>query len=313
MTVRQIHPQLAYKPPLGGKGPKLIADIIAGNVDGDWVYDEKRDGSRYLDHIMAAECIFTGRRISDVTGMLSEGDIVKMAHLNLIMPSLADSITDGEYMTTSAHSYIQAPYDIFDALKYKGKDLMPLMLRHRNEYKEHIVQEILQLHPNALVSVIPQYPAAGAMAAFQAIVDAGGEGLVLKNLDAPYIPGGKRRNTWVKMKNEETYDVVITDVTASTSDKYGPNGLNTFKHLHGAQYDDSGNLVEVTHIPATGFKDAEHREIYKNGVRALIGKIAEVEGQCRSSKGVRIRHPRFKKWRLDKNASDCQIDEGKEI
>jgi ATP-dependent DNA ligase len=313
MTVRQIHPQLAYKPPLGPKGKQLIADIIAGNIPGEWVYDQKEDGSRYLDHIEQANCIFTGRRISDITGFLSEGDIVKMSHLNLILPSLAKSILDSEYMTTSAHSHVQAPLRVFDALAYKGKDLMNLVLRVRNEYKAQIVQEILALHPNAPISIIPQYPVAGAQAAFDIIVAAGGEGLVLKNLDAIYVPGGKRRNTWVKMKNEESYDVVITDVTASTSDKYGPSGLNTFRHLHGSQYDDSGDLVEVTHIPATGFKDAEHKEFAVSGVSSLIGKIAEVEGQCRSSLGVRIRHPRFKKWRDDKSKDQCRIDEGKEI
>lgn len=304
--IRQIEPMLAYKPPLGEKGDKLIDDIL-NDTSGLWVYDEKIDGSRYMGHIGEETTTYTGRRYSTVTGFLAEITGGKLEHINYNIPALKDTITDGEYDSTSAASLTTAPYRMFDVVSYKSKDLFNHPLSDRNPIKEMVYKAIKNEYPKAPITIIPQHPIAGARQAFSDIIAAGGEGLVLKRLDSVYIQGGRSRDAWVKYKVAETFDVVITGYEKSTSDKYGKKGFNTFKHLFAGQYQEDGTFIEVSNIPATGFTDLEH-QAFQGKVKTLIGKIAEVGGMGRDKKGIRIRHPRFLRWREDKNHKDCTIE-----
>ncbi len=304
--IRQIKPMAAYKPKDGPYG-KVVQDVL-NNTSGQWIFDEKKDGSRYLSHFFKGKTVYTGRAISEVTHAFTQTVGGKLSHINFDIPELYGTIADGEYMGTSAASMKQHYYCIFDVLYYKGESLMDRPLSHRNAYKQRVVDEILTINPEAKVEVLSQYPIELAAEFFERIVKEGGEGLVLKNLDSLYLPGTRSRFAWIKMKKNETFDVIITGYASSDSDKYGPAGLNTFKHLMASQYNNTGELVEVTHIPATSFTDEQHLQIKVAGVQSLIGKIAEVGGMERASKGIKIRHPRFIRWRIDKNREDCKAE-----
>ena len=304
--LRQIEPMLAYKPPLGPKGKELLDSILA-DVTGTWVCDEKKDGSRYLDHLIKGKSVYTGRHHATDTGRLTEVTGGKLQHIDFDIPKLYGTVLDGEYMGTSAASMIAHEYFVFDIISYKGKDLFEYPLRSRDAYKRKAVREILNEYPLAPISVLPRFEISQGKALFTKLVEKGGEGLVLKNLKSLYIPGSSSRNAWVKYKKRENFDVVITGYVSSTSDKYGPKGFNSFKHLFASQYNDAGELIEVCSIPATGWKDVEH-ETFRGTVQRLVGLIAEVEGMERASKGVRIREPRFLRWRDDKNQKDCIFD-----
>lgn len=55
---------------------------------------------------------------------------------------------------------------------------------------------------------------------YNRIVELGGEGIMLKNPDAPYSIGGRRANTWYKVKAFETIDCKITGFDPGQG-KYG--------------------------------------------------------------------------------------------
>jgi len=98
-------------------------------------------------------------------------------------------------------------YHIFDVLKANGQELTLLPLRERlrylNEFQgfinssgqgEHIRFEELISHEKE------EY--------FRKIVEAGGEGIVLKDLNAPYFQGA-RSSSWLKLKRSNTVDAII--------------------------------------------------------------------------------------------------------
>ncbi len=308
----QISPALAYKPPVGPKWQELL-DKYLKNEHKNYVYEEKLDGSRYLGHIHNIGITFTSRRISDVTHRFAEYTGGKLEHLNVTVPLHDKTILDGELMATSAAAMKEGSYQVFDILFFKGQDLRDLPLRERLPYRKIAVQDIKALYPDVdihEVETIPILDANLVRLAYEQCVNNGGEGFVLKNLDSPYLTGARSRDMWLKWKRYETYDVIINGFEVSDSDKYGPNGLDTFRHLYGYQYDSEGNLSLVTNIPATSWTDEEHKELKAAGLGSLDGRIAEVGAMERASKGVKLRHPRFIRWRTDKNAKDCKIGEG---
>ena len=306
----QIGPAAAYKPPVGPKGQDLLNTCLK-NEKKNWAYEHKLDGSRYLAHFHDKGITYTSRRISDVTEQYAEYFGGKLEHINVIVTGHNETILDGELMSTSAAAMKGGPYNVFDILFYKGTDLRGLPLKNRLPFRTKAVEEIKKQHPDVEIHEVETIPILDANLAREAYVRhvaAGGEGFVLKNLDSPYLTDSRSRSMWVKWKRQETYDVIIKGFKESDSDKYGPNGLDTFRHLYGYQYDSGGELVLVSNIPATSWTDAAHRDLRAAGLTNLDGKIAEVGAMERASKGVKLRHPRFIKWRDDKNAKDCTID-----
>ena len=310
----QIPPAAAYKPPVGTKGQDLLNKILK-NADKNWAYEHKLDGSRYLAHMHDKGITFTSRRISDVTEQYAEYTGGKLEHLNVAVTDHQGTILDGELMATSAAAMKEGDYQVFDILFYKGTDVRDLPLKNRIPFRTKAVQEIKKEYPNVEIHEVETIPILDAnltRLAYEQHVKAGGEGFVLKNLNSPYLTGSRSRDMWVKWKRSKTYDVIIQGHQKSDSDKYGPNGLDTFRHLYGYQYDKSGTLCLVSNIPATSWTDDQHKEFKKIGIDALDGRIAEVGAMERASKGVKLRHPRFIRWRDDKNAEDCKISDNDE-
>ena len=308
--IKQIAPAAAYKPSVGQKGQDLINNILHDKT-GKYCYENKLDGSRYLAHIMETGITFTSRRISDVTGKYSEYAGGKLQHLNVVVAGYAETILDGELMATSAAAMKEGSYQVFDILFYKGKDLRNLSLRERLIYRRKVIIAIKNQYPDVdihEVETIPILDAKLTQEAYKKYVAAGGEGFILKNMDSKYLTGSRSKEMFIKWKKSETFDVIIQGFEISESLKYGPSGLSTFRHLYGYQFDENKKLILVSNIPATSFTDIQHIEMKKQGLDQLNGKIAEIEGMGRASKNIKIRHPRFIRWRTDKNIEDCQID-----
>jgi len=59
---------------------------------------------------------------------------------------------------------------------------------------------------------------------YDAYVEAGGEGVMLKNPDALYYPGVRRANTWYKLKKFDTIDAMIVDFKSGTGKYEGMLG-----------------------------------------------------------------------------------------
>lgn len=288
--MREIDPMLASSPKDQEKELKKI------KKKDNWIAEEKIDGSRYVAELKPDKTVFQSR-----TGKVYE-DNPKLNHINFAVPELDGTILDGEYDGRSAESLSKNPYYVLDVIQYKGKNQEDKPLYKRKLLRDQVVEQLRFHYPKKYIKVPESRPAKKADEFFKEIVDRGGEGIVLKNLNSKYEEG-KESKDWEKIKKNKTYDVVITDVIKSTSQTFGPSGLDTFKSLEGSVYNKRGKLVPVTHIPATSFTHAQHKNL---DPAALYGKVAEVEAMGIDSQG-KLRHPRFIRWRPDKPAKDCRI------
>jgi ATP-dependent DNA ligase len=126
----------------------------------------------------------------------------------------------------------------------------------------------------------------------------GKEGIMLKRLDGLYEPGNKPKDNWIKIKAKKTDEFVVMDFIPGEGKYDGLIGAIVF-----GQYDPKGQLVKVSQ--ASGMTDEERKKISKNP-RGHVGRVVEIEFQERTKDGS-LRHPRFLRWREDKNAKECVL------
>lgn len=122
------------------------------------------------------------------------------------------------------------------------------------------------------------------------------EGWVVKASQIPDAFGAG----WYKIKPTKTVDGVVLRVYTSTSDSYA-GGL---KAIEIGVYAEDGTMVEIASV-GSGFEAAYRMNTY---LPSLVGRVAEVEYDCVAGQG-RLRFPRFVRWRGDKPAHQCTIDQ----
>jgi DNA ligase-1 len=91
----------------------------------------------------------------------------------------------------------------FDLLHVDGKDLLDTPLRERLEVMRAVLPEPITV-PRQICSTTGE-----VAERFTAAVADGYEGVVIKNLAAPYA-AGRRDAAWVKIKPRHTFDLVVT-------------------------------------------------------------------------------------------------------
>ena len=145
------------------------------------------------------------------------------------------------------------------------------------------------------------------VAFYLSTVLAGGEGVILKNIDALY-EFGKRRECWLKVKKFETLDCFVT---GSRPGEHGFEGM--VGALEGSVYDGI-NIVGICAV--SGFTLADRQimtdKLNPGGVvkDKYLGRVMEIRYQEKSKTG-RGMHARFVRWRPDKNAADCLLTQDK--
>ena len=123
---------------------------------------------------------------------------------------------------------------------------------------------------------------------------AGGEGIIVKNIDSGYQMG-KRSRGWIKVKAVQTADGVITGFTRGEG-KYS----DTIGAIVIGQYRDNIFVPRITKI--SGMTD-DMRYTIGSDPAAFKGKVVEFAYQNKTDESYR--HPRFKRFREDKNPRDC--------
>lgn len=242
-------------PPPGARG-KFTPDLY---TKPGWMAEEKLDGDRRIAQFCyepATDRVrvrFTGRRVSDVDGLLVE-KTDNVPHLNgsasgtVLSPvplSLQGTVLDGEMTcpwpgarskdVTSImgskpdkavakqmeRGWLQ--YVVFDCLFYKGEDIRHLSLHERKSYVSLVVQEWNNPH---VVRVASTYVDREDFCL--GIWKNGGEGIILKDLSSKY--GDEK--AWVKVKKEDTHDVVIIgyDAPEAVTEK-----VETYKDADGVR------------------------------------------------------------------------------
>lgn len=337
--------QLAPTPARGKFSPALYTDP-------NYWGEEKFDGDRRIAQFVAhnknwLKVRFTGRRLSDVDGLFVE-KTDNVPHLSGWHPSdpkfkatlapakFEGTVLDGEIIcpwpgarskdVTSimgskpdlAISKQQergwVKYVVFDCLFYQGVDVRKNPLTARRDCARGAIEAWGNPYVELADVVIHDRE--------QFVLDVwkrGGEGIILKHRDSLY----DEEKQWVKVKKEDTADVVITGFAApekmtEKTEQYVENGIKKKRVLEvsesrlskkgwiGAvtfgQYRD-GKLVECGQC--SGMDDEVRAEFSLNPKR-YVGTVIEILANEREPETGKFRHPRFVGFRPDKNPKDCK-------
>ena len=124
------------------------------------------------------------------------------------------------------------------------------------------------------------------------MVNAGFEGIMIKNLDAPYLC--KRSTDWMKYKPVHDYDLTVIGVEPGTGKNKGRMGALVCEGV------DDGKHIVVN--VGSGFTDVERQEYWDNR-DDVVGRSAVVIADAitlNQSGTYSLRFPRFKSFRYDK-------------
>lgn len=123
-------------------------------------------------------------------------------------------------------------------------------------------------------------------------VNAGFEGIMIKNMDAPYLC--KRSTDWMKWKPIYDYDLTVVGVEEGTGKNVGRLGALV------CEGSDDGKYITVN--VGSGFSDAD-RDNYWTNSNTIIGQTAVVIADAITQNqdgSYSLRFPRFKCFRDDK-------------
>jgi ATP-dependent DNA ligase len=286
--------------------PKLDGFRAIVFVDGDEFYIQSRGGkpfNRYFPELSFAP----GRWVLD--GEL----VIRDAEGNLEFDSMQERIHPAESRIEMLSKQIPASYVVFDLLAEGDEVLCEQPLRERRERLEAIAAEAgLELTPlNA--------DAAQAERWLNSI-----EGVMAKDLSAPYIPG--KRKGMAKVKRERTIDCVVMGwrpgkeegtVGSLILGLYDDGELRTVGHISGFSAEAKRSMREMLAPLETGQSGTAEPSRWTGGrdlewVELRPELVIEV-GYDHAASG-RIRHgARFHRFRDDKAPDECkfeQLDEG---
>ena len=352
--------------PMGAVTPK---DEVLATLweDPNYIAERKYDGSRYLIRKENGKVSIVSRQPSVETGLPVE-KTDRVPHLakwfNDHMPD--GTVLDGEIIThencesnevtsimgsnpdlaiqkQKERGYVK--YVVFDILFYKNKDLTGYKYIERRKALELVYKNFLSPTNDVLLAPVSHLNKAEL---YESIVADGGEGVILKNIHAPYQLSEnpkrikKPKDTWYKVKKYSTYDVVIMGYTDSTIEYSGkeadtwhfwidPQGNPFYR-----QNEDAVKLNLDGYLPVTKpyyyawigavrfgqYKDGELVEIgqtsgisddlkqyISDNKEALVGKVIEVGAMRQNRKTGALVHPRFLAFRDDKIAEQCILGE----
>lgn len=284
--------------------------------DPDWIFETKWDGYRMLSFIQNGEVKCYSRNGHSFTKKFS-----KIAEALEGIPF--DAILDGEMVALDKkglpnfqalqnypeNNWENLKYFVFDLLYLNGHPTIDLPLTDRKS----LIPEVIEGCEN--VYYCEDVRGMG-ISFFRKSIDAGMEGVIAKKADSRYIPGYRTTN-WLKIKAEESQEVLICGYTDSDAG-------NLFASLIlGVNQQD--RLVYVGNV-GTGFSTKDKKELLKKFKKFkrktspfdekinLKGRtpnwltpklIAEVKFTEWTKTG-KLRHPSFKALREDKESTEIK-------
>lgn len=200
-------------------------------------------------------------------------------------------------------------YVAFDLLSWRDGEHGDRFYERPFEFRRACLEHLVRLigWPRVELSEVSE----DGLALFKRVKTNGGEGVMMKKRDAPYVPG-KRSWYWQKVKCWQTYDVVVTGCDADPTQwtvrpgQYGTDGVfyplgkpssTKLAGYVGLTYGwyVAGQLETVGKLGYTGPKEQ---------LEPLVGKVAEVKGWGLYKSGA-IRHPGVLRFRDDKLQWEC--------
>jgi len=191
----------------------------------------------------------------------------------------------------------------FDILQFKGQSTTRSSQLARRRF---LASQLEGIDPKRGLILMPQWTSLNAddqQLLFDLITEPGGEGIILKDPGAPY----NAPSNWFKWKKDFPVDAVLTGAydwgTGKLEGLLGSLEIGVYR---------AGVLYPVGNISA--IMDSESKLVDLTANRAkLRGLVVECRHNGKQTKksaplGFTLRHPRFRFWRDDKNATDCTVE-----
>jgi len=224
----------------------------------------------------------------------------ELYHPEIKVEQLAGYLNRNEYPIPE-HIRKGFRYYIFDILTWGDRSLIHTPFKYRQEVL--LDMRVLFETVSHMLKVVPSFQFNGDKNAtlkhFNDIIDHGGEGIVLKNIDSLYHPGKRPENVWYKMKKTVTHDFVVMGFTEGKGKYLGMVG----SIMCGAWK--KGQLVHICN--ASGMTDGE-RQYMTDDPKSWLDMVVEVSGFENTDKS--IKEPQFVRVRYDKNSKECEVDNG---
>ncbi len=307
--------------PLSPPVAPQLARSRATLPEGDWAYEPKWDGFRAIAFVDDGGLHLQSRNGKPLNRYFPElafppgryvvdGEIVILdEHGGQEFGLLGQRIHPAASRVAMLAERTPARFVAFDLLAHDDELLLGLPFRDRRERLEALVAEPLHLTPFSLDPADAQPWLRG------------GEGVVAKELDAPYLPG--ERAGMVKVKRVRTIDAVVLGWRPGKEER-------TVGSLIIGLYEPDGGLRVVGH--SSGFSAKEKRALvdrlapYETGKRGSgepsrwsAGRDLEwvelrpelvVEVTFDHVSDGRIRHgAKVKRWRDDKAPRECLVEQ----
>jgi len=321
LSVMINHPIKMMLAQLGESIPAALAEM--GTAAVEWKYDGARvqihkDGervrvfSRRLENVTASlpEIVEAARRVKARSAIL-DGEAVAMGGDG--RPRAFQEILKRfrrKYHVAKLAKEIPLRLFLFDLIYLEGESLAHRPLKERRALLEDVAEA--DLLADQMLSDSPVEVAA----AYERALEAGHEGLIIKNPSSAYAPG-KRGKNWLKIKPVmETLDLVVIGA------KWGEGRRASFLGSYRLACVDqtSGRLLDVGWV-ATGLTDealADLTEMFRElfilekGMEveikpAVIFEVAyeEIQKSPNYSSGYALRFPRMVRVRDDKSLEEA--------
>ena len=309
---------LPLKPPILPQLARSRAELPVGER---WAYEPKYDGFRAIVFVDGAEAMIQSRSGKPLARYFPElrfppgqyvldGEIViDDADGGQDFGALQQRIHPAESRIKMLSETMPARYVAFDALVVDGSSLLKAPFSERRAELQRHVSEPVGITP---LTTTPDEAEPWLRS---------GEGVVAKDVEAPYRPG--ERVGMVKIKRLRTIDAVVVG--------YRPGKeQDTVGSLILGLYDPQGKLHVVGH--SSGLKAAEKRALvdklapYETGTRGHgdpsrwksekdlewieLRPELVVEVTFDHASGGRIRHgTRILRWREDKPPRECRLEQ----
>jgi ATP-dependent DNA ligase len=278
-----------------GEGARFVLPQLASPIrpddlaTGQWVAEEKYDGHRICVSVNDPSVGLEGR--GTVRAWSRNGiERVLPPHVRTELARLSSGTYDGELYAPGKRSYGTAALEneavlelvIFDVTDLLGRDLTCYPDAQRREFLKVIFArpEFADLRAVRLAWRQPISSLAEAEEIAVEVMARDGEGLILKRVDAPYVPG-KRARAWMKIKALRT---AVLTVVAWREGLLGPHSVAVLR-------DDEGH---ETTVKSAGGETVGLANVEANWQRYL-GRRLRIEYQERTPDGG-YRHPRWDRW-----------------
>lgn len=257
------------------------------------------------------------------------GEFVPVADTQLNLISSILSLNEEDSKKVQEKNPVK--FVTFDILYLNDKPMFDLTLRQRKEYLHKLLPFLVKAGvPIEEPLTLPQ--GQDKLAFYNSILNAGGEGVVVKDLNSKYDISGKRAGEWVKIKRsvsqamsaEGLGDTIDAFVIGFEEGEKGTKnegkvaslkfGIELLDQFNEPILDQSGDPV-THHIATVGgltdeLKDAiTTKDIFGNVAlkQEIYGKVASIDGQDLSSRNLRFAHAVLVAWRIDRSANTCKI------